>query len=150
MTYTIVPFEPVLVDTNVLLYAFDTTQGQKHTISKDFLVQRLKQQQEVILSNQNLVEFLSVTTKNKMDYKRASALIYTIVQSRYVRVIRSSISDIASASVHAGQLRMSYWDALLAETMFENNVFTICTEDEGFRNDRRLNVINPFKKRCKN
>lgn len=147
MNYMIEPFEPVLIDTNILTYSLDSTQGTKHILARDLLRMRIGGNQEIIFSQQNLVEFLSTVSKHNLPPQEARALIFTMVQSKLVRVITPSISDMAAAVVHAKQLRMSYWDALLAETMFENNVFTICTEDEAFRNDRRLNVINPFKKR---
>ena len=38
-----------------------------------------------------------------------------------------------------------YWDALIAATMRENNIFSIYTEDDDFESIPWLTVINPFE-----
>lgn len=146
MSYTIVPFEPVLIDTNVLIYSLDTVDVQKHSMAMDFIGQRLQKRHEIVLCDQNITEFFAVAKKRSFQILQTIAFLSNLIHSRSVRLIQPTPQIMASALILGDRLRMSYWDALLAETMFENNVFTICTEGEGFRNDRRLNVINPFKK----
>jgi predicted nucleic acid-binding protein len=38
-----------------------------------------------------------------------------------------------------------YWDALIAATMRENNIFCIYTENGDFKSIPWLKVINPFE-----
>ena len=146
MSYTIVPFEPVLIDTNIILYSFDPLEGKKHEEAKRFLAWRITQWYPIVFSTQNLNEAFAATIANKKNLEEARLILSHLQRLPNVRIISPTVSQIFAASKLSQNIRMSYWDALLAETMFENNVFTICTEDEAFRNDRRLNVINIFKK----
>ena len=143
MSYTIVPFEPVLIDTNILLYAVDPSDSHKHEVAKDFITQRLANHFEMILTDQNISEFLSYAVK-KGHVLHCQEFIMNLLDTGCVRCISPSISDVMAASLNSIQFRMSFWDSRIAETMFENNVFTICTEDKAFLNDKRLNVVNPF------
>ena len=51
-----------LVDSNILVYAYDTSEPQKHEIAKA-IVKESWQKEDGALSIQNLVEFYSIITK---------------------------------------------------------------------------------------
>ncbi len=52
----------------------------------------------------------------------------------------------SSATKKSAYQGTPFWDALIAETMLENGVSTIYTENEkDFKKMRGINAINPFK-----
>ena len=57
---------PPLIDTNVLVYAFDTGCGEKQTIAKELLVRCWKNEANYAVSIQNLAEF-STVVRGKSD-----------------------------------------------------------------------------------
>ncbi len=145
MSYTIVPFEPVLIDTNVLLYAVDQTEPRKHNQAKAFITKRINSDFEMVITDQNLSEFFSYAVK-KGQILNCRDFITQLLDTGNVRCIAPTAEDTMAAALCAKELRMSFWDARIAQTMFENRVFTICTEDKAFLNDKRINVVNPFQK----
>ena len=54
---------PPLIDTNVLVYAFDTSGGEKQTIAKELLVRCWKNEITYAVSTQNLAEFSTIVLK---------------------------------------------------------------------------------------
>ena len=52
----------ILVDTNILVYAIDTTEKDKHEVAKKILTEGFKKSQKLCFSTQNLSEFFVVST----------------------------------------------------------------------------------------
>lgn len=66
-----------LIDTNILVYAYDTSEGIKHEISKNLLKQ-MWERGEGIVCLQNLMEFFVVITKkvkNSVDVVEARGIV---------------------------------------------------------------------------
>ncbi len=76
-----------LIDTNILVYAYDTSEGGKHNTSKNLLIQIWENGGGVVCL-QNLMEFFFVITKkvenpinvteDKKDFKDIPGIIVTV------------------------------------------------------------------------
>jgi len=144
MSYTVIESEPILIDTNILVYAADSLEGNKHKIASEFISHRIKNDLPIAISTQNISELLSVATKKSAIENELRTKIRKLMDLSCVRIIAPLPANIFEAADHAKKNRMSFWDALITVTMFENNVFTICSEDRGFSNDKRISRIDPF------
>jgi len=138
---------PPLVDTNILVYAFDADSGKKHGIAKDLLVQSFNGPVRYSVSVQNLAEF-SVVVREKVAHPLPADDVRQVVdllsRSRSWDVLAYSAKTILRAHRIRDEYTIHFWDALLVATMEENSVRTIVTEDTHFRNIPGIIVRNPF------
>ncbi|OQX55378.1 MAG: hypothetical protein B5M53_04280 [Candidatus Cloacimonas sp. 4484_209] len=137
-----------LIDTNILVYAYDKSEKEKHEICKNLIIKCWNLNIEYAISLQNLSEFYVITTKkieNPLSIKNAKHIIRDIINFGGWRKINSSPNTVMSAIDITRRYKTHYWDSLLAATMRENNVFCIYTENEkDLRKIPWLEVINPM------
>lgn len=140
--------EICLIDTNILVYAYDGSEGKKHEICKRLIDECWRLQEKYSISIQNLSEFYVVITK-KIEYpvptETAKEIIGDIIEFQNWMVINYDMHTILSAIELNTVYEVHYWDALIATTMRENKIFSIYTEDGDFKSIPWLNVINPLK-----
>ncbi|MCR4335881.1 MAG: PIN domain-containing protein [archaeon] len=138
--------EPKLVDSNLLIYAYDKGAGQKHILAKELLKERWLKQ-DGFLSVQNLAEFYHVTTRkinNKVKPEQAKQIILDLTQG--FSIIRYNENTIINAVNNQLAYKIEFWDSLIVSAMEENGISTIITENEkDFKKIKWLKVINPFK-----
>lgn len=140
--------EVFLVDTNVLVYAYDLSAGEKYRRAKELLLTCWEGKQKFAVSSQNLSEFFSVASEKKILSKQEALITMRniVLFNRWVKINFTHMTAL-KAAVIAEQTGMSVWDSLLAETMRENGIFNIYTEDvKGFKVPW-LHVVNPFERR---
>lgn len=141
--------EICLIDTNILVYAYDESEGKKHEICKRLIDECWRLREKYSISIQNLSEFYVVITK-KIEYpvpmETAKEIIGDIIEFQNWVVIDYNAHTIPSAIEINIAYGVHYWDALLAATMRENNIFSIYTEDGDFKNIPWLNVTNPLER----
>jgi len=139
---------PVLIDTNILVYAFDSDSGRKHAVAKELVGRSWRGKVRYVVSTQNLAEF-SVVVREKVAHPVPSEdvrqLLSLIMRSRDWQVVGYSAKTLIRAHEIRDEYRFHFWDALLAATMEENTVRTIITEDAHFRNVPWISVQNPFR-----
>jgi len=139
----------ILLDTNILVYAFDSSEEEKHTIARGLLFGFFSKEQMTAVSIQSLSEFFTIATKKlpkPIDKQEAQQLINNIIDSKNFKILKSNEKTIISAIETHIKYDSSYWDSLIAETMRDNKVFTIMTENEkDFKKIPWLTVINPFR-----
>ena len=78
-----------LIDTNIIVYAYDTSEGEKHEASRNLLRQIWKEGGGVICL-QNLMEFFVVITKkveNPIDVGEAKIIMEDFLKSDNWRII---------------------------------------------------------------
>lgn len=78
-----------LIDTNILVYAYDTSEGKKHEASRDLLRQIWKEGEGVVCL-QNLMEFFVVITKkveNPIDATEAKTIVEDFLKSDKCKII---------------------------------------------------------------
>ncbi|OBK83543.1 PIN domain-containing protein [Mycolicibacter sinensis] len=132
------------VDTNVLLYAYDTAAGDRHETARA-LVERLWRERRGALSVQVLQEFyVNVTRKAIKPIDPASAADRLKSLSRW-RVHSPLADDVIAAATWSVRHQLSFWDAMIVRSAAELRCDTLWTEDlsdgqviEGVR------LANPF------
>jgi len=139
--------ETILIDTNVLVYYYDTSNPDKHKKARSLIDSCWKNQANFAISSQNLSEFFSVaTTKDLLTKKQAADIIYDIIEfSGWVK-INFTHHTIIEATFISEAYDMPYWDSLIAATMKQNSVLKIYTENTKDFKVPWLVVENPFEK----
>ena len=142
--------EVQLLDSNILIYAYDSTEKEKHVIAKNLLAECWKRNKIYALSVQNISEFFVVTTKkisNPIKPDEMKANIQDIITFSNFNILNINKNSVLSAIEISSNNNLSYWDALIASVMKENGISTIVTEnDKDFNKITGLKVINPFTK----
>jgi predicted nucleic acid-binding protein len=134
------------VDTNILIYAYDTSISEKHLIAQRIL-ESLWITQNGIVSTQVLQEFY-VNVTQKMDRLMSPEQAHKIVK-KYIliwRVHTNTPETILLAFKVQMQHKLSFWDALIMAAAIQSNAKVLLTEDlnhgqivEG------ITIQNPFK-----
>ncbi len=136
-----------LIDTNILVYAYDTSEGEKHEISRDIL-RRIWKEGGGVVCLQNLMEFFVVITKkveNPVDIADAMAIVKDLLKSNKWRIIDRDVDTFLSAISLVSEHEIHLWDAVIAACMKENDITEIVTEDkEDFEKIPDIKVIVPF------
>jgi predicted nucleic acid-binding protein len=138
-----------LIDTNILVYAYDTSEGERHELAKT-IIKDVWTKGGGVIALQNLCEFFVVVTKKvelPLPLEEAQTIISDIISStrwmvidRDQRTLTEAIEIVKSTGTH-------FWDALIAACMLENGIVKIVTENESdFNKIKDLTVINPFSK----
>lgn len=131
------------VDTNILVYAFDTDYPQKQAICRKIVQDIFDGKDKGVVTNQILAEFASAVTKKidkPLEWSRAQAIIGTILASSNWEVLNYSGETILKAL----ESKIPFWDSLIVQTLKENNVTTIITENTKDFVESGIKAINPF------
>ena len=140
---------PALIDSNILVYAFDKDEGEKYKKAGALLEKCFLGEVNFYLSLQNLSEFFVTVTKkisHPLPLDVASLLIKKIIAFNRFVILEPTIKSIARAVDLCTTKRISYWDALIAAVMIENQIFEIVTENtKDFQKVEVLKVTNPFR-----
>jgi len=140
--------EGILIDSNILIYAFDKDEKEKNLIAKDILERVANKEIDIFLSTQNLSEFyynVIKKIKEPLEATEAKEIIYELISLSNVNVLKIAENNILSAINLSIEYGISYWDALIVSVMKENNIYSIITENEkDFKKIKWLKVVNPF------
>jgi predicted nucleic acid-binding protein len=135
-----------IVDTNILVYAYDPKEPSKHQRAVD-LIEELSGRQELVVTAQILNELAWVLLRKRQLSGATPELISQIV----AEVAGSSqvlplISDFTlSALTAVAEEGMSFWDALIWAAAVHHQIPTIFTEDfQHGRTVRGVQFLNPF------
>jgi len=138
----------VLIDSNILIYAFDKDEKEKNPAAKVILEKIFNGKMKIFLSTQNLSEFYyNVTKKIKkpLEITEAKEIISGLISLSNINILNINENTILNAINISFENNVSYWDALIASVMKENNINIIITEnDKDFKKIHWLKVINPF------
>lgn len=132
------------VDTNVLVYAHDTSDGQRQPIAAQVL-DDLWRTRAGVLSTQVLTEFYAVVTREfdpPMPRREARTLVDAYAAWPVVQVDPSLI---VAASALEERHPLSFWDALIVEAARRAGARRLVSED--LQHGRRiagLVISNPF------
>jgi predicted nucleic acid-binding protein len=132
------------VDTNVLLYAHDSSAGRKrmHAVA---LLERLSADRSGLLSTQVLMEFYVVATRKlarKLDKATASAIVEDFGTWP---VFSPAVADILAAARVAERHELHFWDGMIVHAAITLDAAVLWSEDlnAGQRYDGVV-VKNPF------
>ncbi len=134
----------VFVDTNILVYAYDSTAGDKHETAKKELA-ALWDSGQGLISTQVLQE-LYVTLTRKVPKPVSPDLARPIIQDFLQwKVIINDGASILEAIEIQQKHGLSFWDALVVQAAVRGGADILLTEDfEHGRAFDRLTVRNPF------
>ena len=136
---------PILIDTNLLVYLYDTGSPSKAVQARQAL-ERLEQTRSGRLSVQSLAEFLHVSThKLHPPLSRAEALDQVSLFIRTWPVFDLTALVVLEAARGARDHDLAYYDAQIWAVARLNQVTTIFSED--FRDGQVLEgvrFVNPF------
>jgi predicted nucleic acid-binding protein len=137
-----------LVDTNLLVYAYDRSKPEKQTKAVEILDELVKNGTG-ILCPQVLSEFFSVVTRN-LAAPLTPQEGYTSI-SNYIRswnMVDLTSLVVLEAVRGVRDHRLSYWDSLIWATAKMNQIPNVLSED--FSHDSVLEGVrftNPFKRK---
>lgn len=134
----------VFVDTNVLIYAHDTSAGIKHDKAQRIITE-LWESGQGLLSTQILQEFfVSVTAKipKPLNIDRAKEIVEYFL--RWNIVINDGESMLKAIDIHK-RYHYSFWDSLVIQAAIKGNATLLLSEDltEG-QIIHEVRIKNPF------
>ena len=136
------------VDTNILVYAFDESEKQKRSIAKTIVKDITKGRKRGIISNQVLGElFVALTKKieNPLEKAKAQIIVNGFIDSVHWKKINYAAYTVSKATETSIKEKMHFWDSLIVETMLENNVYVILTENTKHFKFKHIKAKNPFE-----
>jgi predicted nucleic acid-binding protein len=117
-----------LLDTNILVYAYDTSEKDKRSVCREFVRGCLEGEEKYAVSIQNLSEFYVVVTgkiENPLPPEVAEKRIEGMIEYTGWVKIKPDVDTISHATKVSRKYRIHYWDALLAATMKESGISKI-------------------------
>lgn len=137
-----------LIDTNVLVYAYDTKDLKKHRIAKELLSQCWQNMSKYAVSVQNLSELFSIVTQKierKLPVEQAEQIISDIINFvNFIKIKFDSKTVLGAIDINK-RTKCHYYDCLIAATMIENGIFSIYTENtKDFSRIYGVKAVNPF------
>ena len=134
----------IFVDTNVLVYAFDSSENEKQNIAQA-LLSKDGVKGELALSTQVLQEFfVTVTRKLKEPLSIDNASNAVRLFSVYPLIQLNSELILKAISRHRDE-SFSFWDALIVEAALQANCQLLLSEDmQDGRKIGKLRIHNPF------
>jgi predicted nucleic acid-binding protein len=132
------------VDTNVLIYAHDTSAGAKHLRARQ-LLESLWQSEAGCLSIQVLQEFyVNVTQKVAKPLSLGDAA-QIIADLSVWRVHRPGVQDVLYAIRLQERHQVSFWDAMILSSAIQLNCHILWSEDlNSGQIYNSVTVANPF------
>jgi predicted nucleic acid-binding protein len=135
-----------LVDTNVVVYAYDVDEPRKHDLARE-LLERLSDEGRLVFSAQVFNDFCSpmMGPKRKKPLRpdEIAVILRELDATGEVVPITTSVTfrGLDAMPRHG----LSFWDALIWAAAAENGVEVIYTEDsQDGRNVEGVLFINPF------
>ncbi|MDD3245052.1 MAG: PIN domain-containing protein [Candidatus ainarchaeum sp.] len=133
-----------LIDSNILVYAFTNINPKKQKKAKE-IIYKARDSTLGYISKQNIIELINTNKKfSKNLSNKELQKIITGLES--LKIIDYSTTTIKKALDIQTQTNIGFFDSLIIQTMIENNIFVIFTENEkDFKKTKNFSVINPFK-----
>ena len=132
-------------DTNILIYAFDIDEKEKHIKAKELFNSVCKGQFNGLLSIQNLTElFYWFVKSKKVNIGIAEAIISDFIESKQWIIKELDINRLKLAIALTKQNKLPFWDALICANAILEGAKEIYTENvSDFKTDL-IEAINPF------
>ena len=135
----------VFIDTNILIYAYDLSAGDKHAIAKEVVLD-IWNERRGVLSTQVLQEFtVAVTSKiaRPIDFETVKIIINDFLL--WDVVVNNGHSILEAVDIQSKN-RLSFWDALVVQAAIKGGTGILLTEDlSDGRVIEGVRIKNPFK-----
>jgi len=134
----------VFVDTNVLVYRFDSGAPKKRDVARAEF-RRLVMERSIVISTQVLQEFFVAATRRLNPPLSSDQAEVVIGYLSRLPVVQISTRTILEAVALHRRFSLSFWDALIVRSALEAGADTLYTEDlqEG-QVIEGLPIVNPF------
>jgi len=133
------------LDTNILVYAYDRSAGQKHTLAVQ-LVEGCWENENGCLSIQVLQEFFVTVTRKistPLDHQTARQIVADLA---HWRLHTPEASDLLQAIDLQQSYQLAFWDALVVHSASSLGCKQLLSEDLNHGQVYgELHVVNPFK-----
>jgi predicted nucleic acid-binding protein len=131
------------VDTNILVYAHDVDQNQRHQTAREILIE-LMSNRNGALSPQVLQEFY-VTVTRKIAKPLSKCAAREIVEDYSVWCIDTTAAEVATAFRIEDEAKISFWDALICAAALKSGASILLSEDlNSGQQIAGLRIHNPF------
>jgi predicted nucleic acid-binding protein len=135
----------LFLDTNILVYAFDRSAGQKLTIASQ-VVENCWQNNNGCLSIQVLQEFYVVVTRKLPTPIPLPAARQLVEDLSLWQLHTPYTSDIIQGIDIHHQYKISFWDAMIIQSAMRMGCDLIVSEDlQHNQTFGSLRIVNPFK-----
>ena len=133
------------IDANMLLYAYDNSEGDKHKSASGLLRSALTGKTALIIPIQVLAEFYSVISRGKLGMTREDAvgIIEDIMAIPDFRIVQGDMSTFLRAADINASTGKHFWDCMLASVLVQNGAEKIITENT--KDFSGIETVNPFK-----
>jgi len=142
--------DDLFYDTSVLVYAFDSSDVKKHETCVNMIDEIVSSGRRAFISNQILGELFSVLTESisiPIEKSLASEIINDFVAAKSWVKFNYTYNTVRNAAKASDEYRMPFWDSLIVETMKENGINAIVTENvKHFKRANGIKIVNPFEK----
>lgn len=140
-----------LIDSNILVYAYDKTDLRKHRIAEKLLEKCWNKELAYAISAQNLAEFFIIITKKvpfPLSIERAEQIVNDVISFSHWRILHYNQYTLKQGISLHKKSQKHFWDALIAATMINNGIFHIYTENaKDFEQFENITVVNPFEEK---
>ncbi len=137
----------ILIDSNVLVYAFDTAYREKRQRAKEIVEAVTNGEMGGAVSNQILAEFFTCVTdkiEKPLSIDDAQTIVEGMIASaNWIKADYTS-ETVNRAVTLCKEHTINLWDALVIATMREHNIFRIYTEDIILLRYAGIRAENPF------
>jgi predicted nucleic acid-binding protein len=138
------PEDRIFVDTNILIYAYDVTAGQKHAIASNILADLWNARLGVV-STQVLQEFfVNVVHKiqRPIDIRLAKDIVRDLL--KWHVVVNNGESILEAIDIHE-RYGYSFWDAMIIAAAIKGGAAVLMTEDlQDGQTIGGVSIKNPF------
>ena len=118
-------------DTSILIYAYDKSEPEKQAIASELVKKTFDKEMIGYVSNQILSELYFVLTEKKgMSKEDAETIVLSFLDSDSWKKVNYDVQTVKETVKTAKKLAVIFWDILISETMKENGINKIYTEDE--------------------
>jgi predicted nucleic acid-binding protein len=136
--------EPIFVDTNVLVYAFDRTAGRKREMALQ-LVTGCWENENGCLSLQVLQEFYVTVTRKIANPLQPTTARQIVAELAQWRLHAPEIEDLLQAIDLGQRWQLSFWDAQIVQSAASLGCRVLITEDLSHgQHYGQVRVVNPF------
>lgn len=137
----------VFVDTNIIVYAYDSSAGERHAAAAEIL-KDLWHTGRGVISTQVLQEFFVTVTRKiekPLDSATARMIVKDLLKWKTIIVRGQTILDAVDLY---DEYNYSYWDSVIIASALEGGAGTLLSEDLANKHKiKGLVIRNPFDSR---
>ncbi len=142
----------VCFDTTVLVYAFDESYPRERAVCKRLVNSVFLGEAKGVITNQILGELFTVLTQKiekPLNTDDAELIVTSLIESEKWVKANYDHKTVKAAIMAVKLSKTSFWDTLIAETMKQNGIAKIYTENEkDFERIPGIEPINPLKSKA--